>query len=301
MNKNKINDIERIVAHNKAQDLIKFNINNKDTEGYIYCIQNNLFDGYNKKVYKISSTINIEQMLLDHNISYFQNTNLIRKIHVQKKLFYEYMIILRLHKQRIKTNKNFYINLKEINLAFDEMEKLLAEKSVEYIHNYYLKFMDNFNKEKYCSINLKIIKKADVLPENKLFKNKQMKINLNSDKSGYIYWIMHPYINDYFGGQIQIIIPTICDEVSWIKSNFIEDIKIIKVLNVKYLDIAKNIIYELTYLSNIKSYYYIMSKQRIEELFQVIEKYFTTYTDKFQLNFAFGKRVFALSNYKDNI
>ena len=121
-----------------------------------------------------------------------------------------------------------------------------------------------------------------------------MKINLNSDRSGYIYWIEHPYIKDYFNNKIQIIIPTVSEDIPWIKSNFIEDIKIIKILEVKYLDIAKNMLYELGYLYNIKTYYYIISKELVYEIFELIDKYFKTYTDKFQLNFSFGQRIFKL-------
>lgn len=293
---NKQKDIERMFNHNKVLELIPFMINRQDIDGYVYCIENNLFNGYSEPIYKISSTVNIENMLNDHDSTYFENTLLIRKIHVPRKLFYEYMIVLRLHKYRISSNKNFYINLKEINVAFDELENLLKNKSQDYIHEHYLNFMNNFDKSKYCSIPLKITQKSKYLPEIKLTNKKTMKINLNSDKCGHIYWIEHPYIKDYFNNKIQIIIPSLSDEVPWIKSSFIEDIKIIKVLNVKYLDIAKNMLYELAYLYNIKTYYYVISKELITEIFDLIEKYFKTYTDKFQLNFAFGQRTLKLKN-----
>ena len=91
-------DINRIVAHNKALNLIPFIINQNDIEGYIYCIENKLFDGYSEPIFKVSSTVNIENMLKDHDANYFDNTLLIRKIQVPRKLFYAYMIILRLHK-----------------------------------------------------------------------------------------------------------------------------------------------------------------------------------------------------------
>ena len=295
MNKiNKEKDINRMFLHNNVLERIPFIINHKDVDGYIYCIENNLFKGYSEPIYKISSTVNIDNMLNDHDSTYFENTLLIRKIHVPRKLFYEYMIILRLHKYRVSSNKNFYINLKEINIAFDELENLLGNKSQDYIHDYYLKFMDSFNEKIYCSIILKLTKKPDYLPEIKLTKKKSMKINLNSDRSGYIYWIEHPYIKDYFNNKIQIIIPTVSEDIPWIKSNFIEDIKIIKILEVKYLDIAKNMLYELGYLYNIKTYYYIISKELVSEIFELIDKYFKTYTDKFQLNFSFGQRIFKL-------
>lgn len=292
--KKKEADINRIVSHNKALDLIPFIINQNDIEGYIYCIENKIFEGYAQPVYKISSTVNVENMLKDHDTNYFENTILIRKIQVPRKLFYEYMIILRLHKYRISPNKSFYVNLKEINKAFDELEQLSNTKTQEQIHIYYLKFMDNFNNKTYCSLNNEITKIADYIPEIKLSKKKSMKYNLNSDKSGYIYWIEHPYIKTYFNNKIQIIIPSVSDSVPWIKSSFIEDIKVIKVLKVKYLDTGKNILYELAYLYNIKTYYYSISKERIIEIFDLIEKYFTTYPDKFQLNFAFGQRIFKL-------
>jgi len=293
-NANKEKDINRMFNHNKVLKLIPFSINYKDVDGYIYCIENNLFKGYSEPIYKISSTVNIENMLKDHDTTYFENTLLIRKIQVPRKLFYEYMIILRLHNYRINAKKNFYYNLKEINKAFDELENLLMNKTQDYIHDYYLKYMDNFDENKYCSLSLKLIKISDNIPEIKLSKKKSMKMNLNSDNSGYIYWVEHPYIRDYYNNKIQIIIPTVESEVPWIKSNFIEDIKIIKVLNVKYLDIAKNMLYELGYLYNIKIYYYQISKELIVEIFNLIDKYFKTYTDKFQLNFSFGQRVFKL-------
>ena len=221
-------DINRIVSHNKALNLIPFIINQNDIEGYIYCIENKIFEGYEQPIYKISSTVNVENMLKDHDANYFENTLLIRKIQVPRKLFYEYMIILRLNKYRISPNKNFYVNFKEINKAFDELENLLNTKSQEQIHTYYLKFMDNFNNKTYCSFNNEITKIADYIPEIKLSKKKSMKYNLNSDKSGYIYWIEHPYIKTHFNNKIQIIIPSVSDSVPWIKSSFIEDIKIIK-------------------------------------------------------------------------
>jgi hypothetical protein len=287
-------DIERMFLHNKVLKKIPFIINKNDIDGYIYCIENSLFYGYNQPIYKISSTVNIDNMLNDHDASYFEKSTLIRKIHVPRKLFYEYMIILRLYKYRINSNKNFYYNLKEINIAFDELEFMLENKTEDYIHNYYLKYMDDFEKSKYCSLPIKITKISSYIPEIKLTKKKSIKLNLNSDKSGYIYWIEHPYIKDYFDDKIKIIIPSVSKEVPWIKSNFIEDIKIIKVLNVKYLDIAKNMLYELGYLYNIKTYYYQISKELISEIFNLIDKYFQTYSDKLQLNFAFGQRVFTI-------
>jgi hypothetical protein len=293
---NKQKDIDRIFDHNNVLKLIPFIIGKQDIGGYVYCVENKLFDGYSEPVYKISSTISIENMLNDHNTTYFQETLLVRKIRVPRKLFYEYMLILRLNKQRIKSNKNFYINLKEINKAFDELEQLLKNKSENDIHEYYLNFMADFKKSEYCSTLLKITKRSNYLPEIKLTKKKSMKINLNSDNSGYIYWIEHPYIKEYFNDKIQIIIPSVSPDVPWIKSNFIEDIQIIKVLNVKYLDIAKNMLYELGYLYNIKSCYYIIPKDLIIEIFELIDKYFKTYGDKFQLNFAFGQRKFNLKN-----
>ena len=77
--KKKESDINRIVSHNKALELIPFIINQADVEGYIYCVENKLFDGYSEPIYKISSTVNIENMLKDHDTNYFENTVLIRK------------------------------------------------------------------------------------------------------------------------------------------------------------------------------------------------------------------------------
>jgi hypothetical protein len=44
-------------------------------------------------------------------------------------------------------------------------------------------------------------------------------------------------------------------------------------------------------LNNIKGCYYQIDKEQIIKIFNLIEKYFKTYSDKFQLNFAFGKRT----------
>jgi hypothetical protein len=289
--KNKEKDIERIIAHNKVLDLIPFNMGRMDMEGWVYCLENKLFAGYSEPVYKISSTVNIEHMLQDHDTNYFDNSLLIKKVQVPRKLFYEYMLMLRLNKYRINPNKNFYTNLKEITKAFDELENLLKTQAQDKIHDYYLSFMNNFDIGKYCISGIKIAHVADYIPEAKLYKKKSMKINQNSDNSGYIYWIEHPYIKTYFNNGVQIIIPSLSVSVPWIKSCFIEDIKIIKVLEVEYLDIGKNMLYELGYLYNIKGFYYAMPKKRVIQILDLIEKYFTTYTDKFQLNFAFGQRV----------
>ena len=284
-------DVSRIVAHNKALETIPFIINHTDVEGYIYCIENGLFEGYNQPIYKISSTVNTINMLEDHNTTYFNNTTLIRSIKVPRKLFYEYMMILRLHKYRIKSNKNFYVNFKKINKAFDEMEEMLKTKKEEEIHNFYLNYFNDFDHNNYCNIGLEITKIADYLPEIKLSKKKSMRINLNDDNSGYIYWVEHPYIKKHFNNRIQILIPSVSDEVPWIKSNFLEDIKIIKVFKIEYFGIGKNMLYELAYLNNIKGCYYQISKEQTVKILNLIEKYFNTYPDKFQLNFAFGQRL----------
>jgi hypothetical protein len=289
--KNTEKDISRIIKHNKALESIPFVINQKDVEGYLYCIENKLFDGYNQPIYKISSTVNIENMLDDHNTTYFEKCNLIKQVKVPRKLFYEFMIILRLHKYRVSPTKNFYINLKKINKAFDELDLLLKTKTEEEIHNFYLNYFNSFDPKTYCITNLEIAKVADYLPEIKLSKKKSMKINLNMETSGYIYWIEHPYIKRYFNNKIQIIIPSISEEVPWIKSNFLEDIKIIKVFKIQHFGIGKNMFYELAYLNNIKGCYYQISKEQIIKLFDLIEKYFNTYPDIFQLNFAFGQRA----------
>lgn len=286
-------DVIRVTKQNKALELVPFILNSaKDTEGYLYCIQNKLFDGYCEPIYKISSTINIEKMLKDQDVNYFDNSVLIRQLKVPKKLFFEYMMILRLHEYRISSNKNFYINLKEINKAFEEMEKILRNNySQEKIHSYYLTFMDNFNSNNYCNLKLEINKIADYLPEIKLVKKNSIKNNLNNDKTGYIYWIEQPYIKRYFNNTIQIIMCSLSQEVPWIKSCFLEDIKIIKVLKIKYFGIGKNMLYELLYLSNIKGCYYQISKENVVKTLNLIEKYYKTYTDKLELNFAFGQRA----------
>jgi hypothetical protein len=285
------NDLNRIIAHNKALEQIPFIFSKSDSEGFIYCIENKLFDGYSQPIYKIGGTINIENMLKDHDVNYFENTLLIRNIKVPKKSFFEYMMILRLHNFRISPNRNFFINLKEINKAFDEMEKLINKKNLDDIHNYYLSFMHNFDSKNYCNVKLEINKIANYLPEILLSKKKSQKINLDIEKSGYIYWIEHPYIKDFFNNKIQILIPSLSEEVPWIRSNFLEDIKIIKIFKIEHFGLGKYMFFELSYLSNIKGFYYQISKEEITKILNLIDKYFKTYPDKFQLNFAFGKRV----------
>ena len=266
-------DLKRIDKHNKALETIPFIINSaKDITGYLYCIENKLFDGYSDSIYKVSSTVNIVNMLKEHDVNYFVDSVLIRKLLVPKKLFYEYMMILRLNKYRINPNKNFYINLKEIN-------------------SYYLTFMNDFKSENYCNLKVEIKKIADYLPEIKLVKKNSFKNNLNNDKTGYIYWIEHPYIKRYFNNNIQIIICSISEDVPWIKSCFLEDIKVIRVLKIDYFGIGKNMLNELLYLSNIKGCYYQISKDNLIKTLDLIEKYYKTYPDKLQLNFAFGQRV----------
>jgi len=286
-------DLKRIDKHNKAFENIPFIINSaKDITGYLYCIENKLFDGYSESIYKVSSTVNIVNMLKEHDVNYFVDSVLIRKLLVPKKLFYEYMMILRLNKYRINTNKNFYVNLKEINKAFDEMEKILNSNiHLEKIHLYYLNFMNDFKPENYCNLKLEINKIANYLPEIKLVKKNSFKNNLNNDKTGYIYWIEHPYIKRYFNNNIQIIISSISEDVPWIKSCFLEDIKVIRVLKIDYFGIGKNMLNELLYLSNIKGCYYQISKDNVIKTLDLIEKYYKTYPDKLQLNFAFGQRL----------
>ena len=167
-------DLNRIDKHNKALEKIPFIMNSaKDITGYLYCIENKLFDGYSESIYKVSSTVNIVNMLKEHDVNYFVDSVLIRKLLVPKKLFYEYMMILRLNKYRINPNKNFYVNLKEINKAFDEMEKILnSNVSQEKIHSYHLTFMNDFKSENYCNLKLDINKIANYLPEIKLAKKK---------------------------------------------------------------------------------------------------------------------------------
>jgi hypothetical protein len=78
------------------------------------------------------------------------------------------------------------------------------------------------------------------------------------------------------------------------KTCFIENIHIIKTLKVEYISMAKHMLYNLTYLYNIKGFYYLISKEKIIQIFNLIEKYFTTFPDKFQLNFAFEQDKFKL-------
>lgn len=289
--KNTEKDISRIMKHNNALEKIPFVINKNDSEGYIYCIKNKLFEGYSEPIYKVSGTININKMLISHNTCYLENTILVRKLKVPRKLFYEYMMILRLYKYRINNNKCFYINLNKINKAFDEMENMLNTKNEDEIHSFYLNYFESFNQDIYCNQNLKINKIANYIPEIKLNKKKTLKINLNDDNCGYIYWIEHPYIKTYFNNKIQILIPSSSNDVPWIKSNFLEDITVVKIVKLNFFGIGKNMFYELTYLNNIKSCFYQFSKEDVIKIFNLIDKYFNTYNNKFELNFAFGQRV----------
>jgi hypothetical protein len=287
-------DIERIFLHNKALEQIPFSLGKADVEGWVYCLSNDIFNGYLNRIYKIGSTVNIENMLKETNLSYFESCTIIRQIYVPRKIFYEYMLVLRLNKYRVNSKKSFYYDIDEINKAFDELEFLLENKTQDYIHDYYLNFMNNFSIDNYCRKLNPVVKICTKNPEIKLTKKKQMKIDLNSDKSGFIYWVEHPYIKDYFNNKIQIIIPSPSEEIPWSKNNFVEDIKIIRVLQVKYLNLAKNMLFELGYRYNIKSFYYLITKETIIKIFDLIDKYFKNYPDKFQLNFAFGQRKFVL-------
>lgn len=291
MNRKK-KEIDIMFKHNDALTKIPYVNNKNENEGYIYCIENSLFDGYSQKIYKVASTVNINKMIKEHNSTYFTETKILKQLKVKKKSFYEYMMILRLNKFRIKENKNFFINLNEIIKAFDEMETLINSKKEQEIHEYYLKYIDDFDKTKYCNIKLNIVNVNNNIPVKIYTKNKS--INLNLDNNGFIYWLKHPYINTYYNDNIQIILISKIDEPIWIKSNFIEDIEIIKKIPIHYIGIAKMMLYELAHSYHIKTHYYNTTSTQIDKILCLIQKYFNMFSDKIQLHFAFSQRVIKL-------
>jgi hypothetical protein len=283
-------DIDRMIQHNNALKQIPF-IMKKDGEGFLYCIENSFYNGYNKKIYKISSTINMENMINDNNKLYFENCRLLRKLKVPKKLFYEFLMMLRLYKIRIKPNKNFYIDFKKINNAFDEMEELLKTKTEEEIHIIYLNYFKHFEAEKYCNVNLKISNICNSIPIASIYKKNSLRINFDIEDEGYIYWIEQPYLTEYFKNNIHIIIPSLSQEAPLNKSIFLEEINIQRVLKLKYFGIGKNMFNELIYMYNVKGFFYNLSIEKLSEIFDLIQKYFDTYETSLEVNFAFGNRV----------
>jgi hypothetical protein len=285
--------IERIFLHNKCMDQIPFNINNNDTEGFIYCMETKFFSGYSQPIYKISSCVDIKKTIKEHESNYLLPVQILKKIKVKQKQFYEYMLILRLRKLRITPFKSFYVNIKKIIKYFEELEQLIETKTKEEIHDYYLKFMEDFDEKTYGKISLSI-KRANELPMIDLNNKTQIKINLNSDDPGFIYICEHKYINEYYNKKIKIIICSKNEEIPWVKNMFIEDIVIKKQIKVKYINIAKNMIKQLGYNYNVKNFYYIISNEKLDEIIKIIQKYFDSYSGKFELNFAFEQR--ALEN-----
>lgn len=283
-------DIERMFVHNNCLKLIPFSINQNDSEGYIYCMETNFFSGYSQPIYKISSSVNMTRTIKEHETYYLSKVKIIRKIKVQSKLFYEYMLMLRLHKLRIKSTKSFYLNIEKITKYFDELEQLIETKTREEIHDYYLQFMNNFDSSTYCKYTLSI-NRAKELPMIEMNNKSSVKLNLNSDDSGFIYVLDNQYLNQYYNNKIKIIICSKTPEIPLGKNFFIEDINIKKKIEVKYINIAKNMLKQLANNLNIKSFYYIINDQKLEEILNIIQKYFSTYSDKFQINFAFEQRA----------
>jgi hypothetical protein len=297
MNNKKKENLNRIFSHNKALENIGYKISNNDCEGYIYCIENSFFEGYSQDIYKIGGTQNIEKMIKESNTYYLTETKIIKTVKVPKKSFFEYLIMLRLHKYRIKAQRNFYINKEEINKAFDELEFLITNKNLNdkeefnKIQDYYLRFIKNFDNNKYCKIKLEINKTINNITDLCINKNKIYKNNLNIENAGYVYWLEQPYIKKYFNEKVQILIPSLSINNPWKKSKFLEDVEIIKVFKLNNFGMGKYMFYELTHINNITSHYYQISKDEIINIFNLINKYFNTYSDKIQLNFAFNKRV----------
>lgn len=259
-------------------------------EGFLYCIENDIYSVYEERIYKIGNTNNIKTRIMNYNSLYIDKCIIKNEIKVNNKYLYEFIIMFRLQKNRKVYNREFFKNYEEIDKEFKLLEKMIMTKTEEEIKKYYIEEMiTNYKKMLglldeelyYKNTNKKDINIKNIDMDIKKILNKEI-IN-----KGYLHYTSIKPIDYYYENKVSILIQTVCKKINNFDTSYIEIPKIIKTLEVRYLDMAKYIINDIMKNYTIKSNHYLCNKLKITELLEIIKYYFDKYKTKKDIYYSY--------------
>jgi hypothetical protein len=283
------------------------------TEGYIYCIYNNLYNVYEEPIYKLGNTNEVERRLHEYDNMYVEKSILKKSLKVPHKMLFEFFIMCNLCKYRLEFGREFFTNYEEIKKEFNILEEMLKNETLDKIIDHYLdKFISNetlkliFNVKEYEMESEEMIYNyiqkeldmcnkynggiKDIKLKNKNIIEYKSKL-LKSDKinDGYIINLGILPIKEYYDNKISILLCKKNTNLSTIKTYFLENIKIINNVRVRYLDLATYIINDLIGIKKINSIYYNCKNPIISRVIDIIKYYFKTYKNKKDIFYAYVK------------
>ncbi len=266
-------------------DLIQYNLIN-DTEGYIYCIKNSLYDVYNIEIFKLGNSYDLEERFSFYNNIYFENIEVIKELYVPYKYTYEYLLFISLRNERVKSNREFFTNFNLIESEFKILENILKNSKLnntEKLKKYLIHILKKFSIENIMeleipkNITINIVNRREI---KYTIVPKKEKINAiyKKEKSGFIHLLKIEEIDHNFENKIQYIYVSNKKKISSM-TEFLFPIKEKKKIQISNIYIAKLLLKDMMNNKLIKNNYYECDEKFAIEIMNKIKEYFDNHKE----------------------
>ena len=265
-------------------DLIQYNLIN-DTEGYIYCIKNSLYDVYNIEIFKLGNSHDLEERFSHYNNIYFENIEIIKELYVPYKYTYEYLLFVSLRNERIKSNREFFTNLNSIESEFKILENILKNSKLnntEKLKKYLIHILKKISIENIMELEIpkniiiNIVNRREI---KYIIVPKKEKINITYKKdSGFIHLLKIEEIDYNFENKIQYINVSNKKKISSM-TEFLFSIKEKKKIQISNIHIAKILLKDMMNNKLIKNNYYECDEKFAIEIMNKIKEYFDNHKE----------------------
>lgn len=270
----------KIIKLTDKQTLIQHGIKN-DSEGYLYCIYNSIYQIYSTEIYKLGNAIELTNRMKKYNNNYFDEVKIMLSVKVPYKFMFETLIFIKLKNFRIKKNREFFTNYDLIKKEFEFIKKISEKnKPINSIEKYYDNVIENIIENEKSLNEIKICKKIifDLKTINYFdkFKNKIKNHVSNENNNGYLLHLDIEEISFNFDNIIQVFMV-----VSNLKHDFTEFLTKVKVKNIIYIYDIKFVKYLLCDLLNnahIKNKYFMCSNEKATDIVNKINYYYDYYS-----------------------
>lgn len=265
--------------------ILQYNLIN-DTEGYIYCIKNSLYDVYNIEICKLGNSYDLEKRYSDYNNIYFENIEVIKELNVPYKYTYEYLLFISLKNSRIKSNREFFTNLNLIELEFKILENILLNSKLnntEKLKKYLVHILKKFSIENIMeleipkNITINIVNKREI-KYTIVPKKEKINATYKKDKSGFIHLLKIEEIDHNFENKIQYIYVSNKKKINSM-TEFLFPIKEKKKIQISNIHIAKILLKDMMNNKLIKNNYYECDEKFAIEIMNKIKEYFVNHKE----------------------
>lgn len=285
--KNIKENIKKLPENNNY--LIKYCIDN-DTNGYLYCITNNIFNVYNIETYKIGNSCNLIKRFKIYNNSYLELINIKNLVNVPFKTMFETLIFKKLKSYRLSFCREFFTNYENINNEFIKINEIVSNNNeIDALEKYYLYVIENdfiHNEKSIDNIHMNKKVEYNLVKLNYGLKIKNKIINYNEKKSkGFILHLDMPEIRYNFDNNIKTVLMTKKKSISF--TEFLGKPTLISSLKVYDIKLARLLFYDMLNGTHIKNKYFECSQELLENTINRIREYFNKYSNSDKIKKAY--------------